>query len=72
MRQATNGRTNLFSPFFQAVAARAAQAANIGRPAQDEIQDEIYVARERQSAAVITTRGQRFSIHQIGSMFGSE
>ena len=33
----------------------------------------MYVAtRERQSAAVITTRGQRFSIHQIGSMFGSE
>lgn len=33
----------------------------------------MYVAaRERQSATVITTRGQRFSIHQIGSMFGSE
>jgi hypothetical protein len=69
MRQATNGRANLFSPFFQAVAARAAQAANIARPAQD---DSFVVSRERQAAAVITTRGQRFSIHQIGSMFGSE
>jgi hypothetical protein len=69
MRQATNGRTNRFPPFLQAIAARAAQAANIARPAQDAI---YAVSHERQSAAIITTRGQRFSIHQIGSMFGSE
>jgi hypothetical protein len=69
MRHAINGRTNLFSPFFQAIAARAAQAASAGRPAE---QDMYVAARERQSATVITTRGQRFSIHQIGSMFGSE
>lgn len=68
MRQATNGRTSLLSPFLQAVAARAAQAANGVHP----VRDEVVVSRERQSAAVITTRGQRFSIHQIGSMFGSE
>ncbi|WP_158806827.1 hypothetical protein [Beijerinckia sp. L45] len=69
MRQATSGRTNLFSPFLQAIAARAAQAAAIGRPAQDAI---YAVSHERQGTAIITTRGQRFSIHQIGSMFGSE
>jgi hypothetical protein len=69
MKQATSGRTNLFSPFFQAIAARAAQAATISRPTQNAI---YAVSPDRQSAAIIMARGQRFSIHQIGSMFGSE
>jgi ubiquitin len=70
MTQATNGRLSLFSPFFQTGEARLSSA---GQTAKLPVQDAMFaVSRERQSAAIITAGGQRFSIHQIGSMFGRE
>ncbi len=70
MMQTTKRRINIF-PFFQVDAALSpTQSAKAARTGQADL---LAVSPERtMGAAVITTRGQRFSIHQIGSMFGSE
>ena len=70
MTQTIKRRSSLF-PFFLADGAliRTKAAGRIERsaPAETTVESQRHVA-----SATITTRGQRFAIHQIGSMFGSD
>lgn len=70
MTQTTKRRSSLF-PFFQADSPliRTKPAAKVEKPAPTHT---AAVDRRQAAGAMITARGQRFSIHQIGSMFGSE
>lgn len=68
MTQTSKRRISIF-PFFQADGAVIRPKADSG----DAVEARASAGQDRRiNAAVITARGQRFSLCQIGSMFGSE
>ena len=63
-------RVSIF-PFFQAggaaIRTRSAKHADPALPSET-----LAASCEQRIPPVITARGKRFAIHQIGSMFGSD